>query len=271
MKFRGFPQNRIWGSLLLLLLTMGLLAGVSYAWLATFYETKQPVSFDTGTTSPIPVHMWVYNTAEEGNEGWTEYVASATGGEDETAILPSILSKTGSDGTAYQYDVRAMHLGAINDLISVSNDNIVYFRFDLDGTTHGTNITLRHSFEGISGYNRDGAALSAEILQNLTALEGQSSHLKYEYAISETPCTPAEEAISLLSWREMPPQTDESGRDCYLLQGQLNYSEKYYLYLRAYPDLSTLLRTAIILSAQMPSQLFFDIKMDLEVHPNVIP
>ena len=90
MKFRGFPKNRIRGSLLLLLLTIGLLAGVSYAWLSTFYETEQPVSFDTGTTSPIPVHMWVYNTAEEGGKGWKVYHAPAAEGEDVLVIADGL-------------------------------------------------------------------------------------------------------------------------------------------------------------------------------------
>lgn len=270
MKMKGFFQNRIFASLLLGLLMLGMIAGVSYAWLATFYETEQPVSFDTGTTSPIPVHMWVYNTAAEGNEGWTEYPAYFAAGKDETAILASSLSKTADGGTAYQSHVRAMHLGAINDLISISDDNKVYFRFDLNGTDHGTVITLQHSFAGISGYNREGSALSDEILQKLTALEGETPHLIYEYAISEEAYAPAE-ASSELNWREISIQEDENGRDCYLLQEQLNYNEAYYLYLRAYPDLNTLLQTALILSAQMPSQLFFDIEMELEVHPNVTP
>lgn len=260
MKFRGFPKNRIWGSLLLLLLTIGLLAGVSYAWLSTFYETEQPVSFDTGTTSPIPVHMWMYNTAEEGEQGWQVYSASATGGEDETASLASSLSKTADGGTAYQIDVKAMHLGSIHNLISVTDDNRVYFRFDLNGTDHGTVITLQHSFAGISGYNRESSPLSDDILQKLTALEGKTPHLKYKYAVSETEYTPAN-IPSESFWTDTRPENLHVGK----------YSGDYYLYLLVEPDLNTLLRTAIILSAQMPSQLFFDIDMELEVHPYVEP
>ena len=259
MKLRGFPQNRIWSSLLLLLLTIGLLAGVSYAWLSTFYETEQPVSFDTGTTKAIPVHMWVYNTAEEGVEGWKEYSASADGGEDETAILTSILSKT-ADGTASKYDVKTMHLGSIHNLISVSDDNRVYFRFDLNGTDYGTVITLQHSLAGISGYNKEGSALSDDILQNLTALEGRTPHLKCKYAISKDKYTPGD-IPSGPFWTDTRPENLRAGE----------YSGAYYLYLLVEPDLNTLLHTAIILSAQMPSQLLFDIDMELEVHPYVEP
>lgn len=273
MKFRGFPKNRIRGSLLLLLLTIGLLAGVSYAWLSTFYETEQPVSFDTGTTSPIPVHMWVYNTAEERDEGWTEYVASADGGEDETAMLPYRLSKTEA-GTASKYDVKAMHLGSIVNLVAISEDNQVYFRFDVNGAKHGTVLALRTSVAGVSGYDQNGRELSTDELTNLNSLENEAntSHLVFEYAISKTEPTSTDYAG--LDWLEILPMQETGTEDVWLVESELaaaDYSGDYYLYLRVSPDLDTLLRTARILSAKMPSQLLFDVNMELEVHPYVEP
>lgn len=274
MKSRGFPKNRIWGSLLLLLLSLSVFVGASYAWLSTYYETEQPVSLDTGTTKPIPVHMWVYNTEEEGNPGWQQYDATSGERDDERAYLESILKKPGSDDTTYKYDIRAMHLGAIDNLVAITEDNQVYFRFDVNGAEHGTVLALRTSVAGVSGFDQNGEDFfknSTVELNNLNSLENEAntSHLVFEYAISNT-AYPTEMEFAGLGWSVISPKQETGTDDVWLVEPTLSatdYSGDYYLYLRVSPDLDTLLRTAIILSAKMPSQLLFDVNMELEVHP----
>ena len=166
-----------------------------------------------------------------------------------------------------------MHLGSIVNLVAISEDNQVYFRFDINEEVHGTVLALCTSVAGVSGYDQNGRELSKDELTNLNSLENEAntSHLVFEYAISKTELTPTDYAK--LVWSEMPVQETETN-DVWLVEEQLSaddYSGDYYLYLRVSPNLNTLLRTARILSAKMPSQLLFDVNMELEVHPYVEP
>lgn len=258
--------------IIILLMLLGIMTGVTYAWLSAYYESETGIAADTSTTEAIPVHMWIYNTEADGSKGWHKYTATNTGTDNEEAMLPSILAKTGNANT-YKYDINSLHFGSIINLVSLSDDNIVYFRFDLSKEENGTMIALdiTKPANSISGYDRTGTLLSNDIRTKLNSLDDTNPHMNFEYAISDTEYEPGTTEFRSLSWKDADFKV-ENKLNTYKLEKDIgeadsHASENYYLYLRVTPNLHTLGYTATILSSSMPCQLTFDWDIELTVHP----
>jgi len=277
LKLDFTKKNRILGKIcgfLFVFALLGVLVGKTYAWLATYYESEEVVAFDTEETNPIPVHMWIYNTVKERDQGWKKYTATVNSQNSEEAVLPSILVQN-TAGSTYKYTLKSMHLGSVDNLVTLSDDQIVYCRFDISTQEHGTLIQLdiTQPTNSISGYGRTGQALPTDVIDALNELDADNPHLIYSYAYSNKAYEPGQNGFDQLTFQSQDWTEDDVKNKYHLAmdigQADDRSSENYYLYLRITPDLHTLGRDAIILRANMPCQLLFDWDWELTVHPFV--
>lgn len=149
LNHHAFPvTGKVVAAIVSLVLAFLLTVGFSYAWLTNFWDSnKVDVGFSTGTVEYPSIHMWTYLTEDEAETvadataGWTQVVLTP---EDHNAIIPDmgITQGDGYDNTeAFTIDVKKVHLGTVDNLVTMKEDNVLYFRFDVKKSM-GTNFHL---------------------------------------------------------------------------------------------------------------------------------
>lgn len=119
---------------------------VAAAWFAGLWSS--PVSFPVGTGGNPelnPMAVWMYTSIHENQtqQQWVEVTAQTT--TDNVAyLLPKVdatfSQKTEDDVTVDVItinDMKTLHFGRIDNLISLNEDNKIYFRIKLNAQTHG--------------------------------------------------------------------------------------------------------------------------------------
>lgn len=149
--------------LTILLVTLGITAFVitPLAWFANYWA-QHSAGFNPGGNAMLPgVHMWMFQTKEEGSTNETgEWVSQSVTSGTDSFTLPGMSStdittttaKVTNDGTeteitVYEFKNLPLHFGKVDNLISLQDDNIVYMRLDVSTAISGCNeLTVNLDF-----------------------------------------------------------------------------------------------------------------------------
>lgn len=137
---------------------------LAVAWFAGFTH-HGTVDFRPGSNPDLPdTMMWMYYSQNDGAaadaEEWeTQNVGKDTSGANEYLTIPAV-QKNPADGTTnVTYTMSTLHFGKVDNLVTLNDDNKVYFRFYIDksvlanpaeGILKGVTFTLKYN---TSGYN----------------------------------------------------------------------------------------------------------------------
>lgn len=142
-----------------LLVAVALTIG-AVAWFAG-YKNIGNMGFQTGSNANLPeMKMWMYYSATDGatgveqdTEGWEEQsIGGDPSGKNEYLTIPAVTAS----GTGYE--LKSLHFGKVDNLVTLKNDNKVLLRFyfdesmlnNPDGLVHYVAFTLAYNTEGYS-------------------------------------------------------------------------------------------------------------------------
>lgn len=276
------------------------LTTVAAAWFAGLWSS--PVSFPVatgGNPDLLPMKMWMYRSAFEltGSEKpqWID-LSDDTRLADKNMgyVIPAIVEN--AEGAVDQFVLKSLHLGRIDNLISLNPDNKIYFCFELSKTVHGQkefSITLDYANYGegtehpndprnsillydlnknsINHFTQNGLEYDPakqDDPENLAFME----LLQFSYCVTSTAPPEKDAAILLendpfakhgLTFSEQTPiMSDASGTITNLDESK----DTYYLYVCITPKLENFGLHEHILEFFAQSYMFFDVTFSFEVH-----
>ena len=213
-----------------LALTTLLCSFVVYGWFSTSWsdETRN-IQFRAGETKLPDTKIFMYLTQEEimyltqeeiptddtRTEGWETFTLKEKEESEIGKYFAGVKDTNGNSydsgkTTTFQYMLPSVHIGAVDNLGFIKNDNKLYFRFEITPTKHGSCITINADFYRDlenSVYSVDlidennnvvtvdkpleaGSTESMiEYLDNLNSTEG-SELIQFKYAISTEALAP---------------------------------------------------------------------------------
>lgn len=279
---------------------------IPLAWFTNYWSSEgSKINFTTGgSSSVLPMHLWQFTTEFEDNtEGnydvWRRYSSHESG----EAILdgfkiPSATREELSEGSnTYTYEATSLHFGRIDNLDTLSKDNLVYLCFSISPALNGKEkITLSFDYHIEEGYNYNPENTSTTIDDPRWAIEfydetGEQKSLvpdepNYKEAIDYDPAIP--EMTQFLQYAycvtdQLVPPSDKAGIDAFdtlefsedLPIGteavtvditSENYTDTYYVYVRLSPRLESFGLQERTLEYFVSSFMLFDTKLELEVH-----
>ncbi len=260
---------------LLLLLSALLLTSATYAWLRVGFVTPDTeISFTTDKLTPPPVNMWIY-TEEDENENlaaenrWVEQSVT-TDGSANTA--PGVISSV-TDGK-YTFTLTSLHLGTVDNLIMLDDDNYVYLRVQIDPAALGDSVDITLALQaenGITMYDSTGTLVTDGVgagaktpLADLYDVNETTPLLLIDYAISKTAYTPytmdtlAPELKA--SFATVEPDTTYTAPD----------DDSYYIYLRVHPNLAAFMEATRFLYEYMPCTLLYSLDISVMIYETAV-
>lgn len=263
-------RMRCFFSLLLIFLIGGML--VTYAWLSLRWNSGFSIwNFSAGTLPPPTASLWLYSTELEENDpeklGWVEY--SLTGDEQDPHLfhLPQVQSVENEE--TYNFELKSLHLGTVDNLVIMNQDNVVCLRFCFDSEVHGNSVAmLTADLSDSLGrmvhlYSSDGVEITdAEVYNELETIHAQTPFLQYQGCVSQQEFSPNEDAFAEL------PFSDETrfGESVNLYENGEPFEGKYYVYIKIMPNLSAFAPASELLNAYMPCVVLFDVEIQATVH-----
>ena len=258
---------------LLLLLSALLLTTATYAWLREGFVTPDSeVSFTTGKLNPPPAKMWIYTDEDEDENlaaasRWVEQNVTTVGSENTAPAAASSVT----DGK-YTFTLTSLHLGTIDNLIFLGDDNDVYFRVMIDPATLGNTVAITvalKSADGLELYDAEGTPVTDETegehpktpLADLYEINAEKPLLKADYVVSKTAYTPY-------------TMTDGVKNGFSAIGADTTYvapdSDSYYLYLRIRPNLTAFMEATRFLYVYMPCTMLFSMDIDLMIYQSAV-
>lgn len=257
---------------------------ITFAWLGSLFSDEEEISFTTGTIEPLKAHMWMYTTDKEDiSAGWVHYYMNGDGcavtntvdsddaiqfapssKENEIMLIPSVTEA--EDGTSYKYEVKSLHMGTIDNLAKIEDDNVLYFCFEINAAENGKHVTLDITqpadyLQIFSGTKYD---CSSTQINDVKTLNTQNALLEYQYAIATTMLSPGGAGFESLDFDGSV--WSSNGINSYHLEKDVVASGTYYVYIRVIPNLKTFGRMATILYNTMPCQILMDWDWEINVH-----
>ena len=240
------------------------------------------MGFTTDTTPPINAKMWMYTTSleDESHTGWVEQPITYEGIDQDEIIVPNVDDIT-DDGATIQLVPVTLHLGTINNLVNISNDNISYFRFEIDAAEQGTDLSfeasqpefIENTQYNIIVYDQDGTKIDssdASILNTIEKINENAPFIVYDYLITDTELSEDEFTFDPGndSFTRMTP-VDEADKNHYQISEKVTYPGKYYLYIRISPNMSSFGESASTLYERsfIPYIMMFKWNWMIEVKP----
>ncbi len=258
-------------SLFLLLIIGGTM--VTYAWFSSRWTSGQSHwEALVGKTPPPEATLWLYSTdLEESNDdarGWVEHTLTGNEQDPHAFLLPSVQSQE-SDGV-YTFEMKSLHLGTVDNLVLMTQDNIVCLRFAFDPEIHG-NSTARLSMDlsdtlgqEVRLYDANGGAVTdTALMEQLMALHEQNSFLQYQACVSTQALSPDDDGFQALAFSE----ETRFGEELDLYDGMNTpITDPYYVYITITPNLSAFAPASELLNAYMPCVMLFDTQIQLTVY-----
>lgn len=176
----------------------------------------------------------------------------------------------------------SLHLGTVDNLLDLSDDNCFYIRLDMTADVignRGAAVNLRHNIVGMEFYSSGGALIDAEDLGE--AYDRLRGLVDIDCAVSATAydmtTAAGATAVKALFTTKIP---QEQGQEQQTVTPDANYVEiphgetgapvyapqdnsPYYIYIRMRPDLETCFDATHDISVYMPCQILFN--MEIEV------
>lgn len=176
---------------------------------------------------------------------------------DPKAILPIVSRSEGGEITE-KYTFRSLHLGTVDNLLTLSNDNCFYIRFDVTERPLRSAIRYELSSSAIRIFSQDGVDRTQEIQQtNSDAIALFADLLVVEAGVSTEKYEPSEK----LEQMDALVSSDGllvNGGDWKELKG---LEQGYYVYIRFNPDLSKCFDATTHIVKYMPCEIVFDLEL----------
>ena len=230
------------------------LTTVTIAWFSSMYFQEETMNFTTGTTPPINAKMWMYTTSLEGEPGWVEQTITYRGVDEDEIYVPKVVTTKNESGTVTQVVPVTLHLGTINNLVNISDDNITYFRFEIDAAEQGKDLTFEASQPkytentqyNIIVYDQNGTeidpdnSLDKPILNTIEDINEREPFIVYDYFISDQELSPTNFTFDpgKDGFERMTP-VEGADKNHYKISRNVDYTGKYYLYIRISPNMSS--------------------------------
>lgn len=263
---RRVPRAFAFLSPLALLLSLCLLANATYAWLSTYWHSDQnKVDFTAGNVGQPTLHMWMFDTKEEGSTSDTgEWVEKEVTRTDHQNQIPAA-----GDAETGTFLAKDIHLGTIDNLVTPKKDNIVYFRLDVTenvGSHCELTVNLSEENYGFTIYQatEDPTIYSAldktadrTVYETLQSILSDKHVLEISYCVSATALTPNDALFDTLVFDSV----------CDIPENMDNY----YIYIKITPDLGTIAAISRDLYTYMPCVILFDLEIFYEIYTPVTP
>ena len=249
----------------------------TYAWYSNLWIGERQLVFTAGVGEDPLFYAWIYDvTNEESGETllktgiWRNIAQNGTG-DGRDCQIAAVQERGVADSEKYLFT--SLHLGTVDNLISLSNDNYMYLRFDVnDVARQGRKLRIGYSLssDGVHFYDLEGADQTASLTaQTLTEFVGL---LNVEYALSTEKYDPtvstaqADSLAGLFSAQNAMGFGKLTNGAALTDLFQEDRAEGYTLYLRFYPDLQGCFDVTEFLGAYMPCEILYDLTLDLEYY-----
>ena len=242
---------------------------------------------------------WV-EQVEQNDEG--KWISKVTISGEDSYIIPA--APPGGDETnGYTFKMTQLHFGVVDNLISLKDDNIIYIRLTVDAAkTGGDSMTFKFDYvtatEGvltttdlynsISLYDGSGKLADDTTLQDkirfadcnpatdgtitLTTDENgkltlphSARFLQIAAAVSSDARVPGTPEFKNLAFTEFCLIGDTGTLDFATALGS-QPTGTYYVYLKLAPNLDFFVYQDALLDQFIPAHIFFDAKIELEMH-----
>lgn len=262
-------KSRIYYFISLLLVLMFSVMLVTYAWFVTVWNSGRSfLGFSTGQVPPPSATMWLYSTQfEETDEqklGWIEHSLTDNPQDPHAFLIPEVQSNVTEE--TYNFELKSLQLGTVDNLVVMNQDNIIYLRFDFDSEVQGNSVArimanLGNDFGLV--YDSEGVDVTESVKNNLQQLNSQTPFLCYQACFSEKKISPNEQDFETLSFSETMLFGTES--DLYA-DAQQRIEGEYSIYIKITPNLSAFAPASELLNKHMPCVILFDTQIQLTVY-----
>lgn len=243
---------------------------VSFAWLSTRWKStnENTVTFTSGSVNPPCLTLWVYDEeAEDEDNPWKEYYSDADDDEPESEkVIQTVVL---SDGNLTQVDGR-LQFGMVTSLVEETDENDVYFRFDIDGEDytekHYDTLTIDYHYVGryVDVYRESTTntpVSDAELYTSLTTNDViDESYVVTTEELDMT--TQADDVLALFagdgSTAEALSESDSTDETTEMQNGT------FYVYVKLSLNRDNLRKSLRLMNDLMPCYLVFNIYLGVE-------
>lgn len=258
----------------------------AFAWFSTTFESENGVKYQTGDGTFPVMHAWMFNmTQEESGEDTAKvgtWVSAATAtsaspssdgqinidSEEEGYLLSGVVLNN-SNSITEKYVFKSLHLGTIDNLLSLSNDNYLYLRFDITTPNTMGRIACASYLIGETDfhfYDATSADQTAAVITKATTYNKQSifsEMVGVECVASTTAYAPGANLSDLESLFENNGTLLENGAELSEIYTDEN-NTTYYFYVRFFPDLEKCTEATDYFGEYMPCEILFDVEFTVE-------
>ena len=260
-----------------LVITLILSTVQTYAWMLGKWQGNRELSFTASQGTDPDFYAWVYDVQDE-NSGetlmksgsWRNIAVNGTG-IDHTFEIQKATDRGIANSEKFTFT--SLHIGTVDNLISLSSDNYFYMRFDIDNT-------VRQGRKAKIGYTLSSAGLHFYDLNGVDQTNSLSAQEKedfisipiVEYAIGTVKYDLAANAAQQSSIDDLFTSENTNGYGLLTNGAALtdifntDRTDGYTLYLRIHPDLDTCFEVTDALGTYMPCQVLYDFDLDLEFY-----
>ena len=201
MTHRHASLKNLITSACLLLLAALLLTTATYAWLREgFVTTESEILFKAGLpTPPNDLAVWVYTSEEEDEAlaAGARWVSKTVTYDNEVNIFPGAESTVTNN--KYTFTLTSLHLGTVDNLTRLTDDNYVYLRMRIDPVDLGNTISFTLELlaeNGLELYDAEGNQVTDDTtgenpktplasLYDVNDDEEKGPLLKIDYAVNQ--------------------------------------------------------------------------------------
>ena len=185
-------------------------------------------------------------------------------------ILPVVVQTYGSGESGEIFTFRSLHLGNVDNLLTLSNDNCFYIRFDVTGELFQSAIGYSLTTADVHVYDFDGNdqtayidALEDENHNSLNALQQFVDIFQVDAAVSSSEYTPEDDQDDIDALFYTGDERTGMLTNGAALRDLGEQSDAYYIYVRFSPDLEKCFEATDDIVAIMPCEITFDLTLSL--------
>lgn len=187
---------------------------------------------------------------------------------DSGSVLKSVVPvDSSSSSNTERLTFRSLHLGTIDNLLELHNDNRFYIRLDVDNELYRAYIGYSLLSSGIRIYDVDGFDRTSEI-SVMTDSEGNPLNLLSRFSelfIIEVAVSSSRYSLSSGDQAAVDSLFDNNSKlsNGAALKDLGEPSGSYYIYIRLTPDLEKCFSATDHLSIYMPCEITFDVTLNI--------
>ncbi|MBP5648765.1 MAG: hypothetical protein J6X29_02040 [Clostridia bacterium] len=276
-------KNVIAAFLALFLSTIIMASVFTYAWFSSSWHGEKNPDLSTGGATYPNMSAWVYDLAGETSGETTDKTSgqwrAVASGSDTYVVakstvdadLPVGSSGKNNAGLREKLTFTSLHLGTIDNLLSLNSDNYFLLRFDLtDIARHGRRARARFSLieenirffdaEGVEHFRSNGVGIDFSLFSDLIQIECAVSALGF------APSTAEESILSLFNTSNQSGYVSLQNGDEFADVFSGEKDSPYYLFVRIAPDLEGCIAITETITRFMPCQLLLGLVFEIEFY-----